>query len=266
MNLESVIPDIMPHYVQIGHIMLSQSLIAGLIGTGIFSILILIYIVLKRTNHHCYFVQIVEYIYENIYAFLDEIGWGSVGKYALLFTSTIFLYVCWNNIIGLIGDMIVLVRPVGHHVFRPVTTDIYFNGILAVMAVVGSMVYWFYTNGFHFIAKYLPYNGMGIVERVDKRYMIIPKIFDIILWLLIGIIEFVGEFGRMMSLTLRLFGNMFVGMILLGLLIVSTQSLLHYPILAPVLIFAYEFCVAILQAFIFSLLTTVYFKLAADHH
>ena len=87
MNLESVIPDIMPHYVQIGHIMLSQSLIAGLIGTGIFSILILIYIVLKRTNHHCYFVQIVEYIYENIYAFLDEIGWGSVGKYALLFTA-----------------------------------------------------------------------------------------------------------------------------------------------------------------------------------
>jgi F-type H+-transporting ATPase subunit a len=266
MDFTSVIPDIFPHYVDIGSMQISQSLIAGMIGTLLFIVLLIIYVTLKNKNPYHKFVQMISYLYETIYATLDEIGWGSVGKYALMFVSTIFIYVMWHNIVGLLWDMIVLVRPTGHHVFRPVTTDIYFNAILACTAVLGSAIYGFYVHGFHFLSKYLPHNGMGIVQKVDKRYMIIPKIFDIVLWLLIGMIEFIGEFGRMMSLTLRLFGNMFVGMILLGLLVLATQSLLQYPIIMPIVIFAYEFCVAILQAFIFSLLTTVYFKLAADHH
>ena len=266
MDLQSIIPDIMPHYVPIGHWMISQSLISGVIWTLLFLIIILTYNTLKKTKPYSKFVQIIEYIYETVYNFLAEIWWEHVGKYAIMFTSTIFLYVLWHNVVWLIGDMIVLVWPTWHHVFRPATTDIYSNGILACIGVVASMVYGFYKNGFHFINKYLPINGMGIVEKVDKRYMIIPKIFDIILWLLIGIIEFVGEFGRMMSLTLRLFGNMFVGMILLWMLIMVTQHIFHYAIGLPILIFAYEFCVAVLQAFIFSLLVTVYFKLAADHH
>lgn len=266
MDLSSIIPDILPHYVHIGHFVVSQTLIAGIIGTITFALVILSYVLVKKKNPYSRFVQLVEYIYESIYSFLAQIGGDSVGKYALMFTSTIFIYVMRNNIVWLIGDMIVLVWPAWHHAFRPSTTDISFNAIVAVIAVVGSMFYGFYVNGFHFLGKYFPHNGMGIVEKVDKRYMVIPKFFDIILWLLIGIIEFIGEFGRMMSLSLRLFGNMFVGMILLWLLIVATQWLLHYPFIAPILIFAYEFCVAILQALIFALLTTVYFKLSADHH
>ena len=54
-------------------------------------------------------------------------------------------------------------------------------------------------------------------------------------------------------------------MILLTLLLYATQSLLHYPIIGPIVIFAYEFAVSLLQAFIFSLLTTIYFKLSAEH-
>jgi hypothetical protein len=55
-------------------------------------------------------------------------------------------------------------------------------------------------------------------------------------------------------------------MILLTLLLYATQLLLHYPIVGPIAIFAYEFAVSLLQAFIFALLTTIYFKLAADSH
>lgn len=266
MDLSSIIPDILPHYVHIGHWVISQTLIAGVLGTLSFMIILFCYSFIKKRNPYNKFVQLIEYIYETIYNFLANIGGESVGKYAIMFASTIFIYVLRNNIVWLIGDMIVLVWPAWHHSFRPSTTDISFNAILAVVAVVWSMFYGFYVHWFHFLGKYLPHNGMGIVGKVDKRYMIIPKFFDIILWLLIGLIEFVGEFGRMMSLSLRLFGNMFVGMILLWLLIVATQWLMHYPLIAPILIFAYEFCVAILQAFIFALLTTVYFKLSADHH
>lgn len=173
----------------------------------------------------------------------------------------------WHNVFGLIGDMIVLVWPAAHHVFRPLTTDIISNGVLAVIAVGASLVYGFGLHGFGFIQKYLPLkHGMGIVSQVNHWYDYITKFLDILLGLLIGIIEFIGEFGRMLSLSLRLFGNMFVGMILLTLLLYATQQIAHYPFIGPILIFAYEFAVSILQAFIFALLTTIYFKLAADTH
>ncbi len=51
---------------------------------------------------------------------------------------------------------------------------------------------------------------MGIVKEVNHWYDYITKFLDIVLGLLIGIIELLGEFGRMLSLALRLFGNMFV--------------------------------------------------------
>lgn len=51
---------------------------------------------------------------------------------------------------------------------------------------------------------------MGLSGKVDTWRKIFPKMLDILLGLLIGIIEFFGEFGRMLSLSLRLFGNMFV--------------------------------------------------------
>jgi F0F1-type ATP synthase membrane subunit a len=140
-----------------------------------------------------------------------------------------------------------------------------FNALLAIIAVVGSIAYWFSLHGTHHIAKYFPLTGMGIVPTINHWYDYITKLLDIILWLLIGIIEFLWEFGRMLSLSLRLFGNMFVWMILLTLLLYATQSLLHYPIVGPIVIFAYEFAVSLLQAFIFSLLTTIYFKLSAEH-
>lgn len=265
MDLTSLIPAIMPHLIQIGDWHIYQSLLTSCMGTSLFIILILWYARLKRYYPYHRIVQSVDIVIESVYEMLADIAGNHVGRKAIVFTTTIFFYVLRNNIFWLIGDMIVLVRPAAHHVFRPVTTDVLFNGILAVMAVVGSVLYWFSLHGSHHIAKYFPLTGMGIVPKVTHWYDYITKFFDIILWLLIGIIEFLWEFGRILSLSLRLFGNMFVGMILLTLLLYATKSLIHYPLILPLVIFAYEFAVSLLQAFIFSLLTTIYFRLSAEH-
>ena len=265
MDISSLIPDIIPHLVSVWDFHFFQSLITSLMGTGLFVILILLYRLLKNHNPYSKIIQGVDIVIETVYEMLADIWGEHVWRKALLFTTTIFFYVLWHNIFGLIGDMIVLVRPAAHHIFRPVTTDILFNWLLAIIAVVWSVIYWFALHGTHHIAKYFPLTGMGIVTQVTHRYDYITKFFDIILWLLIWIIEFIGEFGRMMSLALRLFWNMFVGMILLALLLYATQNLLHYPFIGPIVIFAYEFAVSLLQAFIFSLLTTIYFKLSAEH-
>lgn len=265
MDLKALIPDIVPHLVSLGHYNFFQSLITSIMATSLFVVFILLYTFLKKHNPYSKLVQGIDIIVETVYTMLGEIGGDHVGRKALLFTTTIFFYVLRHNLFGLIGDMIVLVWPTAHHIFRPVTTDVMFNGLLAIIAVVGSIAYWFALHGTHHITKYFPLTGMGIVPHITHRYDYITKFFDIVLWLLIGIIEFLWEFGRMLSLSLRLFWNMFVWMILLTLLLYATQNVLHYPIIAPIVIFAYEFAVSILQAFIFSLLTTIYFKLSADH-
>ena len=89
---------------------------------------------------------------------LTQIGGEHVGRKAILFTTTLFLFVVWHNLFGLIGDMIVLVWPAAHHVFRPLTTDIVSNGTLAVISIVASLAYGFASHGFGFIKKYLPVN------------------------------------------------------------------------------------------------------------
>jgi hypothetical protein len=74
MDFTSVIPDIFPHYVDIGSMQISQSLIAGMIGTLLFIVLLIIYVTLKNKNPYHKFVQMISYLYETIYATLDEIG------------------------------------------------------------------------------------------------------------------------------------------------------------------------------------------------
>jgi F-type H+-transporting ATPase subunit a len=265
-DLTSMIPDISPHYVDLAGFPIAQSLIAALIGTGLFALFVWMFMRVKKKNPHSHFVQIVTVLYEQIFSFFAQIGGKEVTPAGITFTTCIFVYVMWNNLVGLLGDMVVLVWPAAHHVFRPVTTDIMFNAILWIGAVLASLGYGFYRNGPSFISKYLPHKGMGIVEKVDKRRMIFPKILDIILGLLIGLIELIGEVGRMLSLSLRLFWNMFVGMLLLTLVVVGTQNLISIPFLLPLPIFAYELCVGVLQALIFAMLTTIYFKLAGDSH
>lgn len=256
----------MPHYVTLGHVVVSQTLVAWVLGTLFFWLFVGLYRFWKKKYPYGKFVQAINFIYESIYNFFEQIWWGGLWPDALMFSCMIFMYVLRNNLFWLFGDMIVLVWPTGHHYFRPSTTDISFNALLAIAAVMGSIFYGFYKHWFHFIGKYFPHNGMWIVPKVTERWMVFTKFLDILLWLLIGLIELIGEFGRMMSLSLRLFWNMFVGMILLWLLIGTTQRLFHVPIFLPLFIFFYELCVALLQAFIFALLTTIYFRLSADHH
>lgn len=112
MDLSAIIPGLLPHYNEIGHFHIAQSLVASIIGNVVFFVLLRIYVVKKkRGKGKNSFVHIIEMIYEQIYSFLGEIGGHAVTPKALMVTSTLFLYILRHNIFGLLGDMIVLVWP-----------------------------------------------------------------------------------------------------------------------------------------------------------
>jgi len=67
-----------------------------------------------------------------------------------------------------------------------------------------------------------------------------------------------------LSLCLRLFINMLVGVIMMELIYMGMG---HFAFLVPVpLHFFFDFFVAIIQTFVFMMLTMVYTKTAAEHH
>lgn len=90
-----------------------------------------------------------------------------------------------------------------------------FNLVLAAACVIGSIIYGFSSHGWHYLEHYFPYKGVGIVPKVTGPVTAFFKIFDIIIGLFVGLIEFIGEFSKMLSLSLRLLGNLLAGMILL---------------------------------------------------
>ena len=77
-----------------------------------------------------------------------------------------------------------------------------------------------------------------------------------LLALLVGLIELVSEFIRLISFSFRLFGNIFAGEVLIAVM------LFFVPYVIPVPFMAFEVFVGFIQAAIFAMLTLFFIKLA----
>ncbi len=256
----------LPHYIHIWGLQISQTLIASMIGTGIFVIFIVIYALLKKMRPSNGFVNLIDMWVEWIMWFFQDIGGKDIPFSLIKIVVFVFLYILRANIWGLMWDLFVLVTPALEWRFRPVSTDLFFNLTLAITCVVGSIGFGFYRNGFHYIEKYVGYKGLWIVPKVNSVGTFVGKIFDIVIGLFIGLIEFVGELAKMLSLSLRLFWNILAGMVLLGIIVSATMYFIKVPAILPLVVVFFELFVGFLQAFVFSMLVLVYFKMAGESH
>lgn len=81
-------------------------------------------------------------------------------------------------------------------------------------------------------------------------------------------IEVITEFSRLVSLTARLFGNVFAGEVLLLLMYTVAGGLRWFviPFLFPIVFIALELLLGFIQATVFALLTVIYINLASGGH
>lgn len=126
---------------------------------------------------------------------------------------------------------------------RPPTADL--NMTLA-LAIVSFSAIQFYGIRSH-----------GVVGRL-KHMANPPFLFPI---------EVIGEFSRIISLSARLFGNVFAGEALLGVMYAITAKIgfLLIPVLVPVVFLFLELMFGTIQALVFAMLTLVYIAIAAAH-
>ncbi len=177
----------------------------------------------------------------------------------------VFFFILFNNWIGLvpIGGLGILERSSEGLSFVPFlrggTADINTTIALAVMAVIGANVFGVLSIGlWKTFNKYVNLKALGgIFTKIRKEPTIIivaPITF------FVGLIEIVGEFAKIASLSFRLFGNVFAGEVLLA----SMAALVAYVIPIPFLFL--EILVGVIQALIFSMLLVVYFTIGATDH
>ena len=94
-------------------------------------------------------------------------------------------------------------------------------------------------------------NGPGYIKQfLGPVWWLAPLFF---------VIEIISHFARVLSLTVRLYANMFAG----DMVTLAFFSLI--PIGIPIVFLALHFGVAIIQAFVFFILATVYLSLAVSH-
>ncbi len=180
---------------------------------------------------------------------VDILGSENGRKY-FPFIGTIFFFVLFNNLIGLVP------------------------GALPGTGTIGVTVTWG-------IIVFLVYNSIGIKKNGLVTYIksFVPSGTPMLLMPLIFLLEIVSHFLRPITLGIRLYANMYAGHIMLGIFtILVTISIEHLTpgsavtgVLAfvmRVIMHGFEVFVAVLQAYIFSILTTVYINgaLHASEH
>jgi F-type H+-transporting ATPase subunit a len=77
---------------------------------------------------------------------------------------------------------------------------------------------------------------------------------------MVGILELISEFAKVVSFSFRLFGNVFAGEVLLAVLAFLI------PYFLPIPFYGLELFVALVQAYVFAMLTLTFIKLATVSH
>jgi F-type H+-transporting ATPase subunit a len=131
---------------------------------------------------------------------------------------------------------------------RGSATDINFPASMAVFAVACIFVFGVWSQKGAFFAKYFPF----------RKLLSSPMYGAIDLF--VGVLEFMLEFVKTISLTLRLFGNIFAG----GLLMLIVGSLT--VVVVPTILAAFEIFVGTIQAYVFAMLALIFIQMAMAGH
>jgi len=158
--------------------------------------------------------------------------------------ATIFIFILVSNLFGLLpGVGSAWIEHGGKEVplFRSPAADLNFTLAFAVISVLVTNIIGMAATGvFSHLGKY--FNFKGPIE------------------FFVGILEIVSEIAKIVSLTFRLFGNVFAGEVLLT--IISFLA----PYFIPLPFMFLEIFVGAIQAFIFAMITLVSLSLHTVKH
>lgn len=199
---------------------------------------------------HNKFVNMVEYGYEFVRKDMGENAIGHGYQKHIPFLATLFFFILISNMVGLIPGC------------KTPTGTISVTWALALISFV-------YFNYYGIKAR----GGLGYLKSIAPSGL--PKVMVPVIWFF----EFISLVLRLLTLAVRLYGNMFAGHMVLGIFALATSvfitsaaqnvafgavSVGWFALL--IAMYALECLVAFLQAYVFTILSAVYVSLATSEH
>ncbi|HTS14637.1 MAG TPA: F0F1 ATP synthase subunit A, partial [Candidatus Sulfotelmatobacter sp.] len=185
----------------------------------------------------------VEFVYESFANFALDLGGEKARRYIGVFAA-FFLFILianWTDLL-IFGDKV--------NWLRTPTSDINVTVGLALVAFVLFHLEGVRALGLRgYLGKFFNFSGF--------RHSIVDGSID----LFVGLIEFLLEFVKPVTLAFRLFGNLYGGGIMLG---VFAALLLSIPVIQ--LFVALEAFIGFVQALIFAVLTLMFTMIAIEGH
>lgn len=172
-----------------------------------------------------------QHIFELVYGFvkmtMDEVGLHHGGRYTAYF-GTLFIFILFMNLLGLIPSFesptMYVVVPLG----LALATFVYYN-----------------------------YHGVRELGLFGYLKQFLGPVWWLA-WLMIPL-EIISHMARVLSLSVRLYANMFAGEQVTGAFLSLTK------LVAPVIFMCLHLFVGLLQAYIFMILAMIYVNIATSH-
>jgi F-type H+-transporting ATPase subunit a len=262
------LPAAAPH-IQIGPLSITNSMLM----TWIVAVLIIVFAQFATRK-----IQAVpsgaqnfwEFLVEGLYGFLEGIVGAQLVKKTFWFFATIFIFILFTNWAGLfpgVGTVgwsehahgSVLGLDSFSHVSRPLlrggNADLNMTSAMAIVFCVMWLIWSMQANGpMGFLKHIFGYSG-------DATGLM--RIGLIAVFLAVGVLEVISIAFRPVSLSFRLYGNIFAGENLLESMAVMGGTWFGW--LVPLPFYFMELIVGLVQALVFMLLTAIFTGLMCQH-
>lgn len=232
----------------IGSFAVTNSMLTGFIG---YAIILWLFFAVRRaikTGKKTYLTSGIIWMFEMLYGTVRQVIQNdAIAKKVAPLAITLFFLILVNYWMGILpGVGTITVGEDGTPLFRGLVADLNVTFALAIVSMVMAQVYAAKVHGF--------FGNLG-------RYLRNP--FKDPAGAFEGILELIAEFSRLLALSLRLFGNVFAGEVLL---VAVGYVAAYFASIAMLPFMLFELFIGTVQAYVFFMLTTVFISLGVVSH
>jgi len=195
-----------------------------------------------------------EWMVESLYEFLEGIIGAELVKKTFWFFATIFIFILFTNWFGLIPGVGTITYG-GTPILRGGNADLNMTSAMAI-TFFACWIFWaLKANGpVGFFKHIFIYSGdaTGAVKAIL-----------VLVFLAVGVLEVISIMFRPVSLSFRLYGNIFAGENLLEAMALMGGK--YFGWLVPLPFYFMELIVGLVQALVFMLLTAIFTQLICSH-
>ena len=253
---EHSLPQAAPHLVALGHFVITSSMVV----TWVVAVLLIGFAQFATRDIKAVpegAQNFLEWIVESLYLFLESIIGHALVKRTFWFFASIFIFILATNWFGLVPGVGTIgwghpdVTGALHHIEIPMLRGAHADlNMTFAMAMIffACWIYWAITeNGV--IGFFLHLFGPQGNPKGLLKLIMIP------VFLIVGVLEVVSILFRPVSLSFRLYGNIFAGENILDSMSHLVPALSW---LIPLPFYFMELLVGLVQALVFMLLTAVF--------